>query len=77
MVLARAVLPAAAAPAWHRWCLPWATAKPCQDLKGALGDGDNSFCDSLLRRYRDRRDRSPLCPWEHPTAITFADSYGF
>lgn len=60
---------------WARWCLPTFNKHCDQLLKGSFADGDNSFCDSLIKKYKKKND--DISPWEHPTFVTFADSYGF
>ena len=60
---------------WHRWCLPAFNRHCNQYLKGAMADNDNSLCDGKqVKRHvlpNRKRTRKELCPWEHPTLITF------
>lgn len=67
---------------WARWCLPSFSATCNQDLKGHMADADNSWCDSLVREYEQKkknRDQKykDMCPWESPTALVFwGDGFG-
>ena len=67
--------------AWHRWCLPSFSAHCDQNFKGMLSDGDHSFCDTLMRKYRKEKNApqpglSQACPWENPLCAVYADSFG-
>lgn len=64
---------------WGRWCLPSFNVHCDQILKGSQADGDNSFCDSLVvahRQTRRARESEAICPWENPTLVVYADSFG-
>lgn len=61
---------------WGRWCLPTFNKHCDQLLKGALADQDNHLCDRRPVKTRPPPPPPPIVPWDHPTMVTFVDSYG-